>query len=128
MLKKSPIFMVLLVTVLVVGISIMYQPTNIESQPQQLKSKGIVRSVTVYASSDGKACLASVDLGRNEAIELLTSDANICDLFGKAKEGKLNLSFEGILVNLSVIPPGFREDFPRDFQTWLYRVDKVQLY
>ena len=87
----------------------MYQPTNVESQPpEKIVATGTVNGVTVYASSDGKACLAAVIVSKtaNRVVELLTSDANICDLFGKAKEGGLKLSFEGMKVDLSVIPQG----------------------
>jgi hypothetical protein len=45
--------MLLIITASLVGISVMYQPTNVESQPQQ---KILANGVTVYASSDGKAC------------------------------------------------------------------------
>jgi hypothetical protein len=132
MLNKSSIFMMLLVaTASLVVITSMYQPTNVESQPpEKIVATGTVNGVTVYASSDGKACLAAVTVSKtaNRVVELLTSDANICDLLGKAKEGGLKLSFEGMKVDLSVIPQGFRKDFHPDIPLFVYRVHKVQLY
>ena len=49
--------MLLIITASLVEISVMYQPTNVESQPQQkILATGTINGVTVYASSDGKAC------------------------------------------------------------------------
>ena len=83
--------MVLLVAASLIGICSIYQPANVETQPQPQQQaqrskyvQGIVASVLTYASSDGKACIAMVNLPANRpnslgiepggAIELLAPD------------------------------------------------------
>jgi hypothetical protein len=69
--KSSVIMMLLIITASLVGISSMYQPVNVETQPQtqqQLQQGqtifryviGKVDAVHVYSSPSGEACLADV--------------------------------------------------------------------
>ena len=65
MVSKTSVFMMLLiVTASLVGISTIYQPTNVTTQSQQRSSFmiGKVTHTIVYASSDGKACLANAQI------------------------------------------------------------------
>lgn len=96
--KTSVFMMLLLVTASLVGISTIYQPTSVTTQPQQISGTmvGKVSHTIVYASSDGKACLASaqisIELYRPDyplglpgnRIMLLTSDESICDTLSQA--------------------------------------------
>jgi hypothetical protein len=62
--KSSALMMLLVVTASLVGMSSVYQPVNVETQPQQ-RSGPMVGKIThtiVYASSDGKACLANAQI------------------------------------------------------------------
>ena len=151
MLEKSSIFLMLFLgTASLVVISSVY--ANVEAQPQlqqqpatqqqgQTIIKGVignVRSVQVYASSDGKACLAEVGLPSNSpnklgvrpggVIELLSPDESICVLFGQSKIGKTQIMFRvEKLTTLDAIPPTLREDFPPNYP-YVYRVHQLRMY
>jgi hypothetical protein len=152
MLKKYSLFMVLLVaTASLVGISSIHHyvegqtpPPAATPKPQpqvQKVIKGViggVQSVQVYASSDGKVCLAEVALPSNRpnnlgvrpggVIELLAPDESMCVLFGQSKIGKTQIMFRvEKLTSLDAIPPTLREDFPPDYP-YVYRVHQLRMY
>jgi hypothetical protein len=151
MLRKSLVFMMLLmVTASLVGLSgFVYQfvggqgqSATPQPQPQVQKViKGVigsVQSVQVYASSDGKVCLAEVALPSNRpnnlgarpggVIELLAPDESMCVLFGQSKIGKTQIMFRvEKLTSLDSIPPTLREDFPPDYP-YVYRVHQLRMY
>jgi hypothetical protein len=151
MLGKSSVFVVLLmVTASLVGLSIFVyqfvvgqgQSATPQPQPQVQKViKGVigsVQSVQVYASSDGKVCLAEVALPGNRpnnlgvrpggVIELLAPDESMCVLFGQSKIGKTQIIFRvEKLTSLDAIPPTLREDFPPDYPN-VYRVHQLRMY
>ena len=143
MLEKTSVsMMVLLVAASLIGISSMHQYVEGQTpQPQQQAQKfkfvtGSVSRVTIYASSDGKACLAQVGLPNNRPnnlgirpggnIELLAPDESICVLFGQSKIGKIIISFDVEKITPLGLPPTLRADFPPDYQL-LYRVIQVRM-
>jgi hypothetical protein len=149
MLEKTSVsMMVLLVAASLIGISSMHQyvegqtpPPAATPQPQQQAQKfkfvtGSVSRVTIYASSDGKACIAQVGLPNNRPnnlgiraggnIELLAPDESICVLFGQSKIGKIIISFDVEKITPLGLPPTLRADFPPDYQL-LYRVIQVRM-
>jgi hypothetical protein len=109
MLGKSSLFMmVLLVAASLIGIDSIYQyvegqgpPAAKQKQlPQQQAQKvkdivGTVIGVDIYASSDGKACIAEVQLSSTRpnslgialgsTIDLLAPDESICFLFSLSR-------------------------------------------
>jgi hypothetical protein len=148
MLKKTSVFMmVLLVAASLIGISGVYRyvegqtpPPAATPKPQQAQKfkfvTGSVSKVTIYASSDGKACLAEVRLSSDRpnnlgfrpggVIELLAPDDSICVLFGQSKIGKTIISFDVEKITPLGLPPTLRGDFPSDYQL-LYRVIQVRM-
>jgi hypothetical protein len=108
MLEKTSVSMMVLLVVAasLIGISSIHQyiegqkpPPAATPKPQQ----GTVTRVTNYASSDGKACIAMVqlpidrpnDLGLlkpGELIALLAPNESFCTLFGQSKIGKTQSS------------------------------------
>jgi hypothetical protein len=149
MLEKTSVsMMVLLAAASLIGISSIHQyvegqtpPPAATPQPQQQAQKfkfvtGSVSRVTIYASSDGKACLAEVGLPNNRPnnlgvrpggnIELLAPDESICALFGQSKIGKTIISFDVEKITPLGLPPTLRGDFPTDYQL-LYRVIQVRM-
>lgn len=149
MLEKTSVsMMVLLVAASLIGISSMHQyvegqtpPPAATPQPQQQAQKfkfvtGSVSRVTIYASSDGKACLAQVGLPNNRPnnlgirpggnIELLAPDESICVLFGQSKIGKIIISFDVEKITPLGLPSTLRADFPPDYQL-LYRAIQVRM-
>lgn len=134
-----------------VGISSIYQynegqaPPAATSQPQPQQQaqrskyvQGIVTSVLTHASSDGKTCIATVDLPANRpnnlglkpdsTIELLAPDESLCTSLGLAKIGKGQMSFQVALPHLTVkaIPSSLLDEFPTDYEL-LYRVLRVRI-
>jgi hypothetical protein len=125
MLEKSPVFMMLLiVTASLVGISTLYQPTSVTTQPQRSIGPlfGQVENNVIYAHSDGKACLGLVKiigpepfplggLKRGNTIHLLTLDGSICDSLSQASVAKQNILFyvAPAPVTANAIPPVLRE-------------------
>jgi hypothetical protein len=146
--KSSVLMMVLLVAASLIGIASMYEyvegqtpPPAATPQPQQQAQKfkfvtGSVSRVTIYVSSDGKACIADVGLPNNRPnnlglrpggnIELLAPDESICVLFGQSKIGKTQISFDVEKITPLGLPPTLRGDFPPDYQL-LYRVIQVRM-
>jgi hypothetical protein len=146
--KTSVSMMVLLVAASLIGISSIHQyvegqtpPPTTTPQPQQQAQKfkfvtGSVSRVTIYASSDGKACLAEVGLPSNRpnnlgirpggVIELLAPNDSFCTLFGQSKIGKTIISFDVEKITPLGLPPTLRGDFPSDYQ-YLYRVIQVRM-
>ena len=151
MLRKSLVFvMLLMVTASIVGLSgfvyqfVVGQGQSATPQPQPQVQKvikgvtGSVQSVQVYASSDGRVCLAEVVLPSNRpnnlgarpggVIELLAPDESMCVLFGQSKIGKTQIMFRvEKLTSLDAIPPTLREDFPPDYP-YVYRVHQLRMY
>jgi hypothetical protein len=141
MLNKTSVFMMLLiVTASLVGISTIYQPTSVTTQSQQRSSFmiGKVTHTIVYASSDGKACLANAQIsprlyhpnyplglkpGNN--IMLLTMDESICDSLSQVSIAQQEVQFRVALapLTLKAIPPTLREDLPSSQS--LYRVIQI---
>jgi hypothetical protein len=147
--KTSVSMMVLLVAASLIGISSVHQyvegqtpPPAATPQPQQQAQKtkhvaGNVLGVDIYASSDGKACIAEVGLPSNSPnnlgirpggiIELLAPDESICVLFGQSKIGKTIITFDvERLTTFDALPPTIRGDIPSDYQ-YLYRVHRARM-
>jgi hypothetical protein len=95
---------------------------------------GKIRSFLVYASPDGKACLAVAEISTTsyrpnyplglkpgDSIGLLAPDQTICALLGQSKIAKLEIQFRVVLPPLTLQPlPNLQEDFPTNQR--LYRV------
>ena len=145
--KKTVFMTVLLVAALLIGIGGVYQYMEGQTPPPAATPKlqqaqkfkfvtGSVSRVTIYASSDGKACLAEVRLPSERpnnlgirpggVIELLAPDDSICTLFGQSKIGKTIISFDVEKITPLGLPPTLRGDFPSDYQL-LYRVIQVRM-
>ena len=120
--------MVLLVAASLIGISSIHQyvegqtpPAAKQKQPQQqAKLKDIVgvaiSSVDIYAYSDGKACIAKIQLSSKRphslglalgsTIDLLAPDESICILLGLSKINKSGVSLDvEKLTTLNALPP-----------------------
>jgi hypothetical protein len=141
MLRKSSAFMiVLLVTASLIGISSIYQPTNVETQSQQRSGTmiGKITHTIVYSSSDGKACLANAQIStrlyhpdypfglkHGNFIMLISPDESICDLLGQSSIAQKEIHFRVALapLTLKAIPPTLREDLPSSQS--LYRVIQI---
>jgi hypothetical protein len=133
MLGKSSLFMmVLLVAASLIGIDSIYQyvegqgpPAAKQKQlPQQQAQKvkdivGTVIGVDIYASSDGKACIAEVQLSSTRpnslgialgsTIDLLAPDENICVLFSLSIINKSGVFLDvEKLTTLNALPPTLR--------------------
>jgi hypothetical protein len=135
--KYSVITMVLFVAASLIGMSSIYQPANVETQPQQASGTmiGKVTHTIVYASSDGKACLANAQISTKlyrpnyplglkpgDTVTLLASDGTFCDVLNQAAIAKIDIQFWVALAPLTVkaIPPTLREIFASNES--LYRV------
>ncbi|HKG89696.1 MAG TPA: hypothetical protein VKA95_15350 [Nitrososphaeraceae archaeon] len=145
MLRKTSVsMMVALVASSLIGISSLHQYVEgqISPQPQQQVQKanyvtGMVRLVTNYASSDGKACIAVVQLPtdkpnnlrieQGEAIELLAPNESFCTLFGLSKIGKTSITFDAQRITASSLPRTIREDPTRPDYEHTYRVTRVDM-
>jgi hypothetical protein len=90
-----------------------------------------------YVSSDGKACIADVQLlgskQHNPAtrcdgtIELLSPDESICTLFGLSLIGKRLVNFDTQrLTTFDALPPALRNIYTDDYQ-YLYRVIRANM-
>jgi hypothetical protein len=117
-----------------------YQPTSVTAQPQQ-RSGPMVGKIThtiVYASSDGKACLANAQISPRlyhpdyplglkpgNYIMLLTLDENICNSLSQASIAQQEIDFRVVLAPLTVnaIPPILRTDLASS--QILYRVVQI---
>ena len=139
--KTSVSMMVLLVIVAasLIGISSIYLyvegqgPPAAKSQPKQQTRyifQGNVKGVDISVFSDGKACIADVQvLGntRNKpgirpdgTVDLLSPDSSICNLFGQSMIGKRTLNFDTErLTTSNALPPSLRNAFEPDY---LYKV------
>lgn len=141
MLTKTSVFMMLLlVTASLVGISTIYQPTSVTTQPQQRSGTmiGKITHTIVYASSDGKVCLANAQISPRlyqpnyplglkpgNSIMLLASDESICRSLSQASIAQQEIDFRVALapLNSKAIPPALRADFPSS--QILYRVIQI---
>jgi hypothetical protein len=147
--KTSVCMMVLLVAASLVGISGVYQyvkgqgpPAAKQKQPpQQANVKDIVgvaiNSVDIYASSDGKACIAKIQLSSTRpnnlglalgsTIDLLAPDESICILLSLARINDRGVFLDvEKLTTLNALPPTLRAtgEYPI---TRLYVVHKAGL-
>jgi hypothetical protein len=97
---------------------------------------GKVTHTIVYASSDGKACLANVQMSQRlpdyplglkpgNYILLLTLDGSICASLSQASIARQEIDFRVVLAPLALnaIPPALRADFGSS--QVLYRVTQV---
>jgi hypothetical protein len=138
--KTSVSMMVLLVAASLIGIASIYQPADVETQSQQTSGTmaGKVTNTIVYASSDGKACLANAEISTRlyrpnyplglkpgDTVTLLASDGTLCDVLNQAAIAKIEIQFWVALapLTLKAIPPTLREIFPPNQS--LYRVISV---
>jgi hypothetical protein len=126
----------------VIGIGSIYKPASVETQPQQ-RSGTMAEKIThtiVYASSDGKACLANAQISTTlyhpdyplglkpgSYIMLLASDESICDVLNQSSIAKIEIQFRVALapLTLKAIPPTLRADLPSSQS--LYRVIQVNI-
>jgi hypothetical protein len=141
MLEKYSIFlMLLLMTASLVGIGSIYL-TSAEAQPQQ-RSGPMVGKIThtiVYASNDGKACIANARITSNPVnpsslglkpgthIMLLAIDESICDSLRQASIAQQEIDFRVAPSALSIrlLPAALRADFASTQD--VYRVIEVIL-
>jgi Flp pilus assembly protein CpaB len=151
MLEKTSVsMMVLLVAASLIGIAGIYQyeegqaPPAATSQPQPQQQVqrasvviGKVNQVTIYASSIGKACLATVELPSDTSndlgirpggiIELLAPNESFCTLFGVSKIGKTQIFFDAQKITASSLPPAVRKAIMLSGDEFLYRVTRVDM-
>jgi hypothetical protein len=144
MLRKTSVsMMVLLVAASLIGISSIYQ--YIDGQPQQPAQKatyvtGTVNRVVNYASSDGKACIAMVQLpsGRPNNLNLepgesivvvLAPNESFCTLFDQSKIDKTPIVvFIAQKITVSSLPRAFQADPTVIWETFpIYRISRVDL-
>ena len=141
--KTSVSMMLLIVAASLIGISSIYQ--YIEGQPQQPAQKatyvtGTVNRVVNYASSDGKACIAMVQLpsGRPNNLNLepgesivvvLAPNESFCTLFGQSKIGKTPIVvFIAQKITVSSLPRAFQADPTVIWESFpIYRISRVDL-
>jgi hypothetical protein len=99
-------------------------PAAKQKQPQQQGQKvkdivGTVVGVDIYSSSDGKACIAEVQLSSTRpnslgialgsTIDLLAPDENICVLFSLSRINKSGVFLDvEKLTTLNALPPTLR--------------------
>jgi hypothetical protein len=142
--KNSVSMMVLLVVVAasLIGISSIHQyiegqkpPPAATPKPQQ----GTVTRVTNYASSDGKACIAMVQLPIDrpndlnvepgDTIAVLAPNESFCTLFGQSKIGKTQiLVFIAQKITASSLPRAIQADRTVIWETFsIYRVTRVDI-
>jgi hypothetical protein len=149
MLGKSSVFMMVLLVVAasVIGTNGVYK--YVEGQgsstpPQQPAQKatyvtGTVNRVINYASSDGKACIAVLQLPSNqpnnlkptpgELIALLAPNESFCNLFGQSKIGKTQvLVFIAQQITASSLPRAIQADPIMMWKNYdMYRITRVDL-
>jgi hypothetical protein len=140
--KTSASLMVLLVGASLIGISSINQ--YIEGQPQQPAQKatyvtGTVTRVVNYASSDGRACIAMVqlpsdrpnnlNLEQGESIVILAPNESFCTLFGQSKIGKTPIVvFIAQKITVSSLPRAFQADPTVIWETFpMYRITRMSL-
>jgi hypothetical protein len=149
--KTSASIVVLLVAASLIGISSIHQyvegqtpPPAATPKPQQPVQKathvmGTVTRVVNYASSDGKACIAMVQLPINrpnnlnlepgESIVVLAPNESFCTLFSQSKIGKIQiLVFIAQKITASNLPRGIQADPTVIWETFdIYRVTRVDV-
>jgi hypothetical protein len=131
MLSKISVFMMLLIVAAsIIGITTAYRPTSVIAQPQQISGImiGKISHTIVYASSDGKACLASAQISTElyrpnyplglkpgNLVMLLTSDESICDSLSQASIAQQEIDFRLLLLLLHQRPylPQYERIFPQ---------------
>jgi hypothetical protein len=143
MLEKTSVsMMVLLVVASLIGISVIHQyiegqkpPPAATPEPQQ----GTVTRVTNYASSDGKACIAMVQLPIDrpndlnvepgDTIAVLAPNESFCTLFSQSKIGKTQiLVFIAQKITASNLPRAIQADRTVIWETFpIYRVTRVDM-
>jgi hypothetical protein len=144
--KTSVSMMVLLIVASVIGTSGVFQ--DVEGQrspsPQQPAKKatyvtGTVSHVVNYASSDGKACMAMVQLPNNRPnnlnlepgmpIVVLAPNESFCTLFGLAKTSKTQIVvFIAQKITASNLPRTIQADPTVIWETFdIYRITRVDM-
>jgi hypothetical protein len=117
-------------------------PAAKQKQPQQQGQKvkdivGTIVGVDIYSSSDGKACIAEVQLSstrQNELgirpggnIELVAPDESICILFGQSQIGKKIVNFNvERLMTFDALPPTIQSEIPPDYE-YIYKVHRARM-
>jgi hypothetical protein len=146
MLEKTSVSMMVLLVVAasLIGIASIYLyvegqgPPATKSQPKQQTIyffQGNVKGVDISVYSDGKACIADVQLAGNTrnkpgirpdgTVDLLSPDASICNLFGQSMIGKRILNFQTErLTTSNALPPALRNVFEPDY---LYKVIRTNM-
>jgi hypothetical protein len=157
MLRKYSVSMIaLLVAASLIGTSDVYQYQYVEGQgspaPQQQQQKqsqqpaqkatyvtGTVIHVVNYASSDGKACMAMVQLPINrpnnlnlepgESIVVLAPNESFCTLFGQSKISKTQIvAFIAQKITVSSLPRAIQADPTVIWETFdIYRITRVDM-
>ena len=157
MLRKYSVSMIaLLVAASLIGTSDVYQYQYVEGQgspaPQQQQQKqsqqpaqkatyvtGTVTHVVNYASSDGKACFAMVqlpidrpnnlNLEPGESIVVLAPNESFCTLFGQSKISKTQIvAFIAQKITVSSLPRAIQADPTVIWETFdIYRITRVDM-
>jgi hypothetical protein len=102
------------------------KPVNAQPTPKPtpapqgftMNQYGMVNWVTIYSSSDGKACVASVAIENTQSSWIVSAaDQSICDLFGKAKEGGKRIFMLGDRMPVASLPLTVRtyENIPANY-------------
>jgi hypothetical protein len=137
MLKKSLVLMMILlvVTASLIGICSMYQ--YVEGRTYGVLEGRVYNKIYyIYASSDGKACLALVSISLiygtpnlgfkpGDMMTLLAPDESICAYLGQSVLANKDFQFwvAPTPLTLKAIPPTLRENFPPNQS--LYRVISI---
>jgi hypothetical protein len=117
-------------------------PPAATPQPKQQTQKtkyiaGNVMRVDIYTSSDGKACMADVQLLSNRPnelgirpgsnIELVAPDESICILFDQSQIGKKIVNFKvERLMTFETLPPTIQSEIPQDYEH-IYKVHRARM-
>jgi hypothetical protein len=147
MLKKSSVFMMVLLVVIaasLIGIASIYlyaegqRPPAAKLQPKQPTIyffQGNVKGVDISVYPDGKACIADVQIAGNTrnnysikpdgTVDLLSPDASVCNLFGQSMIGKRILNFQTErLTTPNALPAALRDVIE---QAYLYKVIRTTM-
>ena len=144
MLGKTSVSMMVLLVVAasLIGISVIHQSIEGQKPPPAATPKpqqGTVTRVTNYASSDGKACIAMVQLPIDrpndlnvepgDTIAVLAPNESFCTLFSQSKIGKTQiLVFIAQKITASNLPRAIQADRTVIWETFpIYRVSRVDM-
>ena len=144
MLEKTSVSMMVLIVVAasLIGISVIHQYIEGQKPPPAATpelQQGAVTRVTNYASSDGKACIAMVQLPIDrpndlnvepgDTIAVLAPNESFCTLFSQSKIGKTQiLVFIAQKITASNLPRAIQADRTVIWETFpIYRVTRVDM-